>query len=1045
MKKKVIAGIMIILFLQIPLQAQPAHSCALFTSGIAVASPVEPPPTTSDWPGDWENPESDFLYPQGSTLEGTTMVVRNIATGVISLRFEGDEVVEYRINPNNPAVAKGLLRIYEAERGVFPVYAGGLMINDGDGNAIMPEDYINQSNFTCNLGPITIYGNKVTLPVTDTIECDPGRFVYLSKTYEIELIGKSLRIHCFGTSPRMKYKWNYSGFTFGSGKDPVSCTGTSERIIIPYMETMGTTLVNNDFFYQTFVDYTQSNGSDPKRANPFGAYMSGIFGRFVNSIDIQYKRLGGEADPENNTLNPVDETVWVTVTSNVDDMFVLGTAPDESTAPDICYRDEFINAFHTCYSGISPGEDNIDDFNNFKSCIEELHRCGVRDQKVSIWHRWENGIIDYRDENVYTPFPAVLPPYVYENTDPRERASLIPGGWEQDFRDMISSVKDRYGRIALYLYYYTQNEQAGNPSVNPYWPEGYSADWAASDQEGNPKISKPAPANWISHFVAADAMKESAAFWDSKIRDELGINWCYVDSVACVFPGNQMLTEWKPAGHDSKIRDAIISVKEFFLQTKDTYAGPHVSEGNLAMANLNVGFDTFYKGYLDVFRRHLGFCSWIDTPPDTQNNDHYYIIPDFELKAFKPFSIGQGFGTMGRFQDDEDDVPPEDDSFPWTGRSWDEYAATIISYNHNWGYGTSGLQIFSGTGDALLFPDIVKGYYMLSADLQGRYLTSDIETIEYCNGVGSYTLSDALRNNLDLVHPRLKLTYEDGLTIWINHDNSPGNLWTVIPGNGVTYSLPEFGWLAYDDATPGELLLEFSGIPSDGPQHRFDYVYSERHGFTMIDGRGTSTTYTPSRPAGIQSISAIDFKVMIDLPSGVFSVTETAGSFQYQGSLDNVLTMNVNGGGTTNPAPAPAYHGYDKRDLTAIVMLSATPAEGWEFDRWEGGVANPAQPETQVVMDQDQIVTAFFNPELEIDITPGLQIMVTSNPPQTDDGFYSSNVVLERPLGSIVNLRVTAIPTSMNWQYWDVDGNHIIGTVINVSMDSPHHAITVLN
>ncbi|MFC1846927.1 fibronectin type III domain-containing protein [Chloroflexota bacterium] len=68
------------------------------------------------------------------------------------------------------------------------------------------------------------------------------------------------------------------------------------------------------------------------------------------------------------------------------------------------------------------------------------------------------------------------------------------------------------------------------------------------------------------------------------------------------------------------------------------------------------------------------------------------------------------------------------------------------------------------------------------------------------------------------------------------------------------------------------------------------------------------------------------------------------------------LTIAVNGSGSTTPAAGG--HQYEEG---AIVTISATPDEGWQFDSWSGDVANPNSTSTSVTIDGDKTVTANFS------------------------------------------------------------------------------------
>ena len=71
------------------------------------------------------------------------------------------------------------------------------------------------------------------------------------------------------------------------------------------------------------------------------------------------------------------------------------------------------------------------------------------------------------------------------------------------------------------------------------------------------------------------------------------------------------------------------------------------------------------------------------------------------------------------------------------------------------------------------------------------------------------------------------------------------------------------------------------------------------------------------------------------------------------------LTIIVDGDGTTDPAAGT--HDYDEG---TTVTITATPASGWEFVRWEGD-ATGTSDSTTVTMDSDKTVTAIFETDVD--------------------------------------------------------------------------------
>ena len=70
----------------------------------------------------------------------------------------------------------------------------------------------------------------------------------------------------------------------------------------------------------------------------------------------------------------------------------------------------------------------------------------------------------------------------------------------------------------------------------------------------------------------------------------------------------------------------------------------------------------------------------------------------------------------------------------------------------------------------------------------------------------------------------------------------------------------------------------------------------------------------------------------------------------------HTLTMQVSGGGSITPAAG--NHSYGEG---IVVSITATPDSGWQFDSWNGDVADPDLANTTVAMASDKTVTANFS------------------------------------------------------------------------------------
>jgi len=121
----------------------------------------------------------------------------------------------------------------------------------------------------------------------------------------------------------------------------------------------------------------------------------------------------------------------------------------------------------------------------------------------------------------------------------------------------------------------------------------------------------------------------------------------------------------------------------------------------------------------------------------------------------------------------------------------------------------------------------VKNYYTFRA-LHDEWNATSSSVIEYGDPItGTYqSLSDAIRANYDFQHPILRITYDTGLVMSINHH--PG----VIQDQG--YDLPEFGWAIQNPST-GYTNLAVNN-PSTGNMEHLVLAPS----YALADGNGFS-------------------------------------------------------------------------------------------------------------------------------------------------------------------------------------------------------------
>lgn len=94
-----------------------------------------------------------------------------------------------------------------------------------------------------------------------------------------------------------------------------------------------------------------------------------------------------------------------------------------------------------------------------------------------------------------------------------------------------------------------------------------------------------------------------------------------------------------------------------------------------------------------------------------------------------------------------------------------------------------------------------------------------------------------------------------------------------------------------------------------------------------------------------------------------------------------ILTMEVEGSGTVTPLEGENY--YEENESA---LLTALPEEGWMFKEWVGGVLDPDEEQTSILMDEDKTVRAIF---VEEDL-PGVADTIITN-----GGSVRGQVVME--------------------------------------------------
>ena len=217
--------------------------------------------------------------------------------------------------------------------------------------------------------------------------------------------------------------------------------------------------------------------------------------------------------------------------------------------------------------------------------------------------------------------------------------------------------------------------------------------------------------------------------------------------------------------------------------------------------------------------------------------------------------------------------------------------------------------------------------------------------------------------------------------VFVESDEASYDLTVNYDGRGTTQ--PEMGTHTYE----ANELVEIVAHPAEGWE--FDYW----RGDVMEEDENEAYVYMD----GDRQVTAV-FAPEDDEPD------------QYQ------LIMDQDGQGTVTPSLG--VHNYDEYEL---VELAATPAEGWQFERWEGEVVDPYSPETTLLMEEDREVKAVFVEEE----TPDPEIEEVEDPEPITVDYGTEWFEAEDELPDTVEVRFddgTAREADVSWEEpWDYD------------------------
>lgn len=196
--------------------------------------------------------------------------------------------------------------------------------------------------------------------------------------------------------------------------------------------------------------------------------------------------------------------------------------------------------------------------------------------------------------------------------------------------------------------------------------------------------------------------------------------------------------------------------------------------------------------------------------------------------------------------------------------------------------------------------------------------------------------------------------------------------WGGYNEDGTTYGFstrrPEAQW----GSVPVHQLFVNNGVSAFIHGHDHQYAYEKRDGVVYLSmpaagfsGNGFNIYNEANEFTERVLPSPGHIRVTVAPSQSTFEyIATTGGSVNHSFTINpNTpsqtynLSMNVEPAGSGTTSPSAGTHTYNEN---TVVNLVATPASGYNFDHWEGNVANTSASATTITMTSDQNVTAHF-------------------------------------------------------------------------------------
>lgn len=738
---------------------------------------------------------SDEMRPLGADATGVTNAFFDAGENAYKFQFDdGIDPVEYVIDLDESKVTEGLLHVYETYSETWVCYNGGFYFAQGEGLALQAP-WILELVASQTVESVDFDGTTLTMVIEDQFPPLAGSFTR-RKEFSYTLVGRSLRIDARSLETETTTEDSYFGFWLGSYLKDAS--KTLKELRVPYQDKQGLVLVDDTYYMSSSIDLFKSKCN---RHTP--AQFSNYTPEESSFTEQMYYRPNIEGE-----IQIVSETGWVTVSQNVEDCFIQTTA---GRSP---YSDEVEDKVAVWLTS-NPNQ-NPNSYTDDLATVQRFLDWGF-EKVMTLRFNWRF-------------FGGAIRSSTHYPSNPN-------GGTEEQFVEVQHLIDDAGWIGGLYGEFYAL-DQAPEPPANPNYSEepgsflnfedgviGEDGDYLAGFQAAKYFTRLLAPKRAVIHMEREAKLITEAYRTRHLHLDVSCINTpdnLVLNGLGGTSPTTGCLSYDPSTYNDSRLGEAIQSVKHLINRAHDSYGGPVSAEGSFF--NFKSRFDSYYAGHLDAIWRSIS-SGGFPSDPETLAFDAP-IIPDYEIQVVRPKTAGlYGMGVLDRFIPLGDELPYEDINVQ-------QLRATQIAYMHNGYIQTSSIPF--GGSDYTTFAQQAKEYYTMIS-LQEEWRDAGSATVRYRKGApGSpwVDLSTAFKDEtFDLSSPVLQITYSSGLTMIINHHQ--GDI------QEAGYTIPEFGWVITNPATGYRNL----SVRDDATGQTYDEIWASN--YVCVDGNGTSRNFGP--------------------------------------------------------------------------------------------------------------------------------------------------------------------------------------------------------